>query len=155
MLFFSFSDEEIASDTEEEQEESEEEEKTPQRKRLKVDEYEKELLERHQQFRDYCNRTLHLWNEKTKLASGRLVGASKPGFGAFEQSIQKQIEIILSDKQRLINRTRIKRSTYRVLGKIRACEESSALPVVEQNIEVLKNNYPICLCTNDMKSFLG
>jgi protein AATF/BFR2 len=57
-----------------------------------------------------------MWNEKTRLASGRTASGSKAGFGAFEQSILKQIEGILSDKQRLINRTRIKRATYRILG---------------------------------------
>lgn len=92
---------------------------------MKVADYEKELNERHQSFRDFCSRTLHLWNEKTRLASGR-VGAKSSGFGAFDQSILKQIEGILADKQRLINRTRIKRSTYRILGSLPKVQEEGA-----------------------------
>lgn len=57
-----------------------------------------------------------MWSEKTRLATGKTGSAGKSGFGAFDQSILKQIEGILADKQRLINRTRIKRSNYRVLG---------------------------------------
>lgn len=110
------SDEEIPSDTEDEMEsEKEDEDDAPARKRMKVSEYEKEISERHQRFQGFCNRTLNMWNEKTRLASGRL-NAKSGGFGAFDQSILKQIEGILADKQRLINRTRIKRSTYRILG---------------------------------------
>ncbi len=113
-----FSDEEIPSDTEDEiesEKDDEDEDGAPARKRMKVSEYEKEISERHKRFQDFCNRTLNMWNEKTRLASGRL-NAKSGGFGAFDQSILKQIEGILADKQRLINRTRIKRSTYRILG---------------------------------------
>lgn len=66
--------------------------------------------------RGFWHRTLNMWNEKTRLASGKTGSGNKAGFGAFDQSILKQIEGILSDKQRLINRTRIKRATYRILG---------------------------------------
>ena len=87
------------------------------------------------QFNDFCNKTLHQWNEKTKLASGRATAGAKSGFGAFEQPILKQIKDILSDKQRLINRTRIKRSAYRVLGKIPSPKTVTVEPA-QQNIEV-------------------
>lgn len=115
-----FSDEEILSDTEDDDNDFAEEEvqsASPQRKKMRIADYEAEIGERHALFRDFCNRTLHLWNEKTRLASGRTGGAAKnSGFGAFDQSILKQIEGILADKQRLVNRTRIKRSVYRILG---------------------------------------
>lgn len=111
------SDEEIPSDTEGEEEEAEgDTNEAPAKKRMKLAEYENEIQTKHDCYRDFCHRTLQLWNEKTRLASGRATKATKSGFGAFEQSILKQIEIILADKQRLINRTRIKRSAYRILG---------------------------------------
>lgn len=102
---------------------------------MKISEYETEIKERHLQFRNFCNKTLHQWNEKTKLASGRAAIGAKSGFGAFEQPILKQIENILSDKQRLVSRTRIKRSAYRILGKIPSAETAPVEPV-QQNIEV-------------------
>lgn len=112
------SDEEIPSDTEEEPADNDEdiEDEGPKSKKLKVTGYETEIGKRHDNFRGFCHRTLNMWNEKTKMASGRTGSGSKTGFGAFDQSILKQIEGILSDKQRLVNRTRIKRANYRVLG---------------------------------------
>lgn len=89
------------------------------RKKLKISEYESEIGGRHENFRAFSHRTLNMWNEKTRLASGRTGAGAKSGFGAFDQSILKQIEGILADKQRLINRTRIKRSTYRILGYVK------------------------------------
>lgn len=112
-LLFTYSDEEIPSDSEEEEEKEEEQDQEPRRKKLKLEEYEREIDKRHQNYRDFCNRTLHVWNEKTR---GRAAGSQKSGFDAFDASILKQIEGILSDKQRLLNRTRTKRSTYRILG---------------------------------------
>lgn len=114
------SDEEIASDTGEEVSDDDEEieDEGPKHKRLKMAGYEAEIEKRHDNFRGFCHRTLNMWNEKTKMASGRTGSGSKAGFGAFDQSILKQIEGILSDKQRLINRTRIKRASYRVLGSV-------------------------------------
>lgn len=73
-----------------------------------------------------------MWNEKTRLASGRL-GAKSGGFGAFDQSILKQIEGILADKQRLLNRTRIKRSTYRILGNAQKQKEAEVPKSAEVN----------------------
>lgn len=112
-----YSDEEIPSDTDDEQDEDQES-GAPQRKKLKVEEYENQVQGNLDNHRQFFHRTLQIWNEKTRLASGRAGSSAKSGFGAFEQSILKQIDIILSDKQRLINRTRIKRSAYRILGAV-------------------------------------
>lgn len=38
------------------------------------------------------------------------------GFGAFDRNILTQVEQVLSEPERLIRRTQIKRSEYRVLG---------------------------------------
>ena len=103
---------------------------------MKIAEYETEIGERNKSFRDFCHRTLHLWNEKTRLASGRTGIAAKSGFGAFDQSILKQIEGILADKQRLINRTRVKRSVYRVLGTLPSIPKSVPIAAVDSAVEV-------------------
>jgi len=137
------SDEEIPSDTEDEAEVGEDDEDpSPPKKRMKLPEYEADIQSKHERYRGHCHRTLHMWNEKTRLASGRAgKGANKSaGFGAFEQSILKQIEIILSDKQRLVNRTRVKRSTYRILGaepKEPAQREPEVEPAPQEQPEVL------------------
>ena len=44
-------------------------------------------------------------------------------FSAFDQSALKQIEHVLSDQDRLIKRTQLKRSAYRVLGQEEKKEE--------------------------------
>lgn len=130
------SDEEIPSDTDEEAKEDDEEleVKGPERKKLKVSEYEKEINERHENCRDFFYRTLSLWSEKTKLASGRSGLGGKSGFSAFDQSILKQIEGILADKQRLINRTRVKRSIYRVLGSVLTSQETTKSTEEEKRV---------------------
>lgn len=79
-----------------------------------------------------------MWNEKTKLAAGRTGSGPKSGFGAFDQSILKQIEGILADKQRLINRTRIKRSNYRVLGSVPKPQETVNTAKEGEQVQVIK-----------------
>ena len=108
---------------------------------MKIAEYETDIGDRHETFRGFCHRTLNMWNEKTRLASGRTGTGSKSGFGAFDQSILKQIEGILADKQRLINRTRIKRSTYRVLGCLPKSQDSVKTPKEESPLLVSKHDY--------------
>lgn len=39
------------------------------------------------------------------------------GFGAFDRNILTQVEQVLMDKERLLRRTQMRRSEYRVLGK--------------------------------------
>ena len=141
LIIFLNSDEEIPSDTDEEPDEGEEESGAPKRKKLKIAEYETDIGDRHETFRGFCHRTLNMWNEKTRLASGRTGTGSKSGFGAFDQSILKQIEGILADKQRLINRTRIKRSTYRVLGCLPKSQDSVKTPKEESPLLVSKHDY--------------
>lgn len=111
------SDEEIPSDSDEEAEGVGKEMKkvikrAPKRK-LEMEDYPEFAAKRFADFRTYRNNTLQKWHDKTKLASGK-VGK---GFSAFERSILTQIDHILMDKERLLRRTRTKRSAYRVLGK--------------------------------------
>lgn len=71
------------------------------------------LHESHEIFKPYRNETIQFWNERTKLASGK---AAKSDFSAFDQSTLSQIEQIMSDKKRLIERTQTKRSKYDIVA---------------------------------------
>lgn len=71
------------------------------------------LKEHHEIFKPYRNETIQFWNERTKLASGK---AAKSDFSAFDQPTLTQIEQIMADKKRLIERTQTKRSKYDVVG---------------------------------------
>ncbi|XP_063002613.1 protein AATF [Elgaria multicarinata webbii] len=98
----------------------------PPKRKLEMEDYPAFAAKRFADFRAYRNSTLQNWHDKTKLASGK---AGK-GFGAFERSILTQIDHILMDKERLLRRTRTKRSAYKVLGKVQRAAEtlSEVLP---------------------------
>ncbi|XP_035228895.1 protein AATF-like [Stegodyphus dumicola] len=115
------SDEEIHSD--EAVEEMEEKSKTddikiddwkPRKRKAENQDYCEILAKRHKSLIPYRNSVIQKWDEKTRLSTGRITQKS---FTAFENSALKQIEKILQDKNRLIKRTQLKRSLYRVLGK--------------------------------------
>ncbi|XP_022336359.2 protein AATF-like isoform X2 [Crassostrea virginica] len=72
------------------------------------------LAKRHKDFHSYRDNILQKWYDKTRLLGGKITGKA---FSGFEQSALKQIEQILTDKDRLIKRTQMKRASYRVLGK--------------------------------------
>ena len=115
------SDVEINSDTEEEEEEyqrnDEDEDRKEEKLRIKprsLKEYANMLSEQHEKYKDYRNATIQKWNEKTRISGGNL---SSRNFSNFEQSTLKQIEQVLSNRQRLIQRTQLKRSSYNILGE--------------------------------------
>ncbi|XP_072503054.1 protein AATF isoform X1 [Notamacropus eugenii] len=85
----------------------------PPKRKLQMDDYPGFMAKRFANFTTYRNRTLQKWHDKTRLASGKL----GKGFGAFERSVLTQIDHILMDKDRLLQRTQTKRSVYRVLGR--------------------------------------
>lgn len=60
----------------------------------------------------FRNATIDKWYQRTKLASGK----TSKGYTALEQPPVKQIEHILEDRDRLVERTRIKRSSYKIIG---------------------------------------
>nr|XP_002128895.1 protein AATF [Ciona intestinalis] len=60
------------------------------------------------------NKRLQLWYDKTRVSSHKL----DKSFNKFERSTVSQIDHVLSDRSRLIKRTRLKRSAYHVLGNI-------------------------------------
>ena len=65
-----------------------------------------------QPFRDA---TIDKWNNKVNASSGAL-GSGK--FKTLNQSILSQTQQVLQDMDRLLRRTRVKRSAYRVIGEL-------------------------------------
>lgn len=111
-------DEEILSDTDEEEmfdgkeEEEEEETGSMPRKKRKLGDYESLISKNHGLYTNYRNSVIQKWNDKTRVAVGNVnnKGSSQP--------VVKQIEFILSDKSKLRKRTQLKRSEYKILGKM-------------------------------------
>jgi len=64
-------------------------------------------------FVKYQNEILEKWNRKVQTTAG-----IQKQFKAVNQSIVSQIEQLLTDKDRLIKRTQLKRSDYKSLGKV-------------------------------------
>lgn len=86
------------------------EEQEPQRKKLKLAEYASVLSTHHDESIGWRNATIDTWNDRTRLQQ------NQQKFSAFDSSTLKQIEHILADKPRLIKRTQLRRSAYKVIG---------------------------------------
>ncbi|XP_064602198.1 protein AATF-like [Liolophura sinensis] len=94
------------------------------KRKLTMEDYPEFLAKRHADFQAFRNTTIQKWSDKTRLATGKLKSKS---FGAFELSALKQIEQIMADKDRLIKRTQLKRSVYKILGKEEKVENDSVM----------------------------
>ncbi|GFY49494.1 protein AATF [Trichonephila inaurata madagascariensis] len=92
------------------------------KRNLKKEDYEMVLAKHFKSLIPYRNSVIQKWDEKTKLSSGR----TQKSFSAFDNSALKQIEQSLQDKSRLIKRTQLKRSVYRILGKSEPSNSKSA-----------------------------
>lgn len=121
-------DEEITSESDNENEgkevsDHEEEIKSPPAKKRKVlEDYSEYLADLTDKYRPFRDSVIQKWNDKTRLASGK-IGISK--FAILEQSTLKQIEQILLDRDRLVKRTQTRRSKLPVLGKEKSKEQES------------------------------
>lgn len=93
----------------------EEEESPPKRKKLKH--FSQALATDFDSAKTWRNATIEKWNDKTQLATASKSGAGGSGFSGFELSIVKQISHILSENDRLVRRTQLKRSHYNTVGK--------------------------------------
>lgn len=82
------------------------------KKRRKPMDLAHEIGERHEAFISFRNDTIQKWNDKTRVTQ-----MGSKDFSSFEQSTLKQIETVLADKNRLLKRTRTKRSNYHILGE--------------------------------------
>ncbi|XKL62585.1 hypothetical protein PGB90_002418 [Kerria lacca] len=96
-------------------EESDDEDDEPIKiKRRKLVEYPSILEKQYTEYVSYRNSAIQKWNDRTKIASGKF---AKSNFSAFDQPILQQIEHIMIDKPRLIQRTYTKRSQYHIIGE--------------------------------------
>ena len=84
-----------------------------------------------QGFVTYRDETIEKWNAKVQVANG--IPLQKK-FKAINQSLLSQIKNLLSDKERLVKRTRLKRGQYSVLGKIDD-------PIEENGLDKHLNDY--------------
>ncbi|OWA50078.1 putative Protein AATF [Hypsibius exemplaris] len=81
---------------------------------LTLDKIDALLEKRFRKMEPFRDSTLEKWSSKTRQFS---VGMKK-NFSAFDQSPVKQITQVMSDKQRLLQRTQTPRTVYRVLGSV-------------------------------------
>nr|XP_031828453.1 protein AATF [Nomia melanderi] len=112
-------DEEIPSDTEDENNMDEKlvlnedtgyDTKNMFNMQLKLSNYETIINNNHKSYTNYRDSVIQKWNEKTKIASGKLNKNTN-------QTTLKQIEFMLSDKEKLYKRTQLRRSEYNIIGK--------------------------------------
>lgn len=128
------SDEEIPSDTDNEEipsdtepEDNDEPETkapktdksiTPAKKR-KLDDYESEISTSHKAFKPFRDTSIQKWHEKTRLATATHIK------NAPTNTILQQISYILSDREKLLKRTQLKRSEYDIIGYKKPVQEES------------------------------
>lgn len=129
------SDEEIPSDTDNEEipsdTEGEEDEKLNVKelknnvkpnftRKRKLEDYDKELETSHKAFKPFRDSTIQKWNDKTRLGTAANIKNTPTN------TILQQISYILSDREKLVRRTQLKRSEYDIIGykKAEKTEES-------------------------------
>lgn len=132
-------DEEIPSDSNEEEEEETEQQESeqPHKKKLKLNEYEKEISKNHIKYSKYRDSVIQKWNEKTQI------GVIKKDASA--HSVLNQIQHNLTDKPKLIKRTQLKRTHFDVIGKKKPEpnpqeETTSRIPTEEYDPEIFDDN---------------
>lgn len=113
-------DEEIPSDTDNEEQEEEtvevengkdEEDKggIPVKKRKLTADYEQEIAESFKVYKPYRNGVIQKWHEKTRLVLMKS--------NAVSPSIIEHIEHVLRDRSKLLKRTQLRRSDYKIIGE--------------------------------------
>ncbi|CAH0590461.1 unnamed protein product [Chrysodeixis includens] len=118
------SDEEIPSDTDNEEipsdtdaeEDTEKEVKAPKTtkqaptKKRKLNDYESEISTTHKSFKSFRDTSIQKWNDKTRLATATNIKNTPTN------TVLQQISYILSDREKLVRRTQLKRSEYDIVG---------------------------------------
>ena len=84
------------------------------KRKLEYEELENVLSKRHKNLIPIRNDTIDKWFERTRYSTGNF---NKKTLNLLEQSATKQIQHILTDRERLIRKTQMKRSVYNVIGK--------------------------------------
>ncbi|CAB3257228.1 unnamed protein product [Arctia plantaginis] len=120
------SDEEIPSDTDNEEipSDTEAEDETPKaiqtsksssnksgpNRKRKLEEYESDISNTHKVFKTFRDNSIQKWNDKTRLATATNIK------NAPTNTVLQQISYILSDREKLVRRTQLKRSEYDIIG---------------------------------------
>ncbi|KAM3960285.1 apoptosis antagonizing transcription factor [Aphomia sociella] len=87
-------------------------------KKRKLEDYAKEIATSHKAFKSFRDTTIHKWNDKTRLATAANIK------NAPTNTILQQISYILSDREKLVRRTQLKRSEYDIVGYKKSVEEN-------------------------------
>lgn len=128
-------EDEIPSDTEDEQikddESDEEEHKIPTKKRKLLSEYDKNISENFKIYKPYRNSVIQKWHEKTRLT------LMKNNAGS--QSIVDHIEHTLSDRPKLVKKTQLRRSEYKIIGE-ETDEQAAENEEIKSRISQLYNS---------------
>ncbi|XP_044744841.1 protein AATF [Coccinella septempunctata] len=98
-------DEEISSEVDSEDE--------PEIKRARIQDYGKGLSESHEVYRIYRNKIIEKWYDKTRIKHTE----------SNSHTIVDQIDHILMDKSKLLKKTQLKRSDFRIIGETEKEEE--------------------------------
>ncbi|KAK9872355.1 hypothetical protein WA026_017813 [Henosepilachna vigintioctopunctata] len=109
------SEEEITSEDDNLSNLEDENEEPMVKKRRKNEEYEEIISKRHELYKTFRNSTIQKWNDKVRI------GTSKNNINS--QTILSQLDHIMSDKAKLIKKTQLKRSNYKIIGEVENEEE--------------------------------
>jgi len=101
----------------------------PAKRRKRLEDFSSTLADTHQAFTPMRNQLIDKWNDKT-----RITAAGKNAFSSLETSTLLQIEQILCNRARLVARTQVKRSCYRVLGTSQEEAEEGQGDQVDVNV---------------------
>lgn len=89
-------------------------------KKRKLEDYEAEISKSHKAFKTFRDTSIQKWHEKTRLAAATSIKNTPTN------TILQQISYILSDREKLVKRTQLKRSEYDIIGyKKPALEEDN------------------------------
>ncbi|KAJ1733444.1 rRNA-processing protein bfr2 [Coemansia sp. Benny D160-2] len=92
-----------------------------------------ELEELRSGFKPYRNESLEKWSDKVQM-SANVSNIKK--FKAVNQGIMHQLEQILAAKDRLVERTQLKRAEYKIIGKSEASSEAEGEESQKKNSSV-------------------
>ncbi|KAK6015886.1 TRAUB domain protein [Ostertagia ostertagi] len=88
----------------------------------------KRICESEEQFAKFRDSTLVKWEGRTRLIASRRPKNASTDFSAFEkENIVSQIEKVCSDKQRLVKRSRVKKSDIERIGGNPEAEEDEEI----------------------------
>merc|ERR1712080_608696 len=106
----------------------------PPKKKMKLKDYSEKLSGHHSEAESFRNETIQKWNDRTKVAAGNVNSKS---FSSFETSTLKQIEQIMANKSRLVERTQLKRSSYEIFGKSDVADDNETR---EKDVEIFDDD---------------